>query len=243
MNKKGLTKYYISEKSKILKNFDEHLATYRKILVPKLGTPKANLILIEMKEEYKTLLPEIIALKMQRNFLLREIKNISIALALVKVLKRYEYSKREIASFIFDLHKELYQVAMKRKLNFMRIFFTILSTFPFNKLYKIMIKRYGTLMQHREGSSNFIFKYIEGDSKNFDYGIDILSCPISEMWQKHDVINILPYVCLFDFFKSAMSNTGLVRTMTLSEGKSKCDNRFRIGKKPQNKQVTKYFKI
>lgn len=243
MNKKRIKKYYISQKSRILKNFDKQLDTFKKILIPKLGAPKANLILIEMKEEYKTLLPEIIALKMQRNFLLREIKNISIALALVKVLKRYEYSKREIASFIFDLHKEYYQGAMKKKLNFIRFIFNILSNFPFNKLYKIVIKRYETLMQNREGTSNFIFKYIEGDGKTFDYGIDILSCPIYEMWQKHDAIDILPYVCLFDFFKSAMSNTGLVRTMTLSEGKSKCDNRFRIGKKPQNKQVTKYFKI
>jgi hypothetical protein len=242
LNQKGITKYYISEKSKILKNFDKQLGMFRKILIPKLDTPKANSILLEMKEEYKTLLPEIIALKMQRNFLLREIKNISIALALVKVLKRYKYSRREIASFIFDLHKEYYQEAMKRKINFLRFIFTILSSFPFNKLYKFVIKRYEHLRQNREGSSNFIFKYIEGDDKTFDYGIDILSCPIYDMWQNHDAIEILPFVCLFDFFKSAITNSGLIRTMTLSEGKIKCDNRFRIGEKPQNKQKTKYFK-
>lgn len=61
------------------------------------------------------------------------------------------------------------------------------------------------------------------------------------MWRKHDILEILPYVCLFDFFKSAITNSGLIRTMTLAEGREKCDNRFKRGRKPQNRQKTQFI--
>ena len=243
MNKKRIINYYITEKSKLLKNFDDNIDTFRRVLTSRLGEPKTVKILIQMKKEYNKLLPDIIAINSQRNFILREIKNISIALSLVKALMHYNYSKSEISSCIFELHKEYYRKAMSKKFNFMRFLFIIFSTFPFNKIYRLVIKRYENLIKNKEGILNFRLKYVEGNGKNFDYGVDILCCPIYRMWQKYDVVEFLPYVCLFDFFKSAITNSGLVRTMTLSEGKSKCDNRFRKGRKPQNKQITKYVKI
>ena len=226
-----------------MNNFNNHIDTFRRVLISRLGIPKTKRILIDMKEEYEKLLPDIIAINSQKNFMLREIKNISIALAFVKALKYNNYSKTEISSCIFELHKEYYRKAMKSKLNFMRFIFIIFSTFPINKLYQMVIRRYELLLNNTEKALNFKLKYVDGKGKDFDYGVDILSCPIYRMWQKHEVVEFLPYVCLFDFFKSAITNSGLVRTMTLSEGKDKCDNRFRKGQKPQNKQITKFVKV
>jgi len=241
LSKKSIKKYYISEKSKILSNFDKRIKIFRKVLLTQLGTPKTEMILRKVKDEYKTLIPEIIHIEYEKNFLLKEYKNISIALAFVKVMKRYKYSKEEIAVFIYEVQKEMYNSAIKRKINLMRILFNTLHSFPINIIYRKIIKIYEKRAQKRKKTWNIQIHYVEGDGKDFDYGIDILSCPICDLWQKHDAIEILPYICLFDFFKSAMTNSGLIRTMTLSEGRKKCDNRFKRGRKPQNKQKTQFI--
>lgn len=241
MNKKSISKYYISKKSKILDNFDKKINIFRKVLLKQLGTPKIEEILDEIKVKYKTLIPEIIHIESQKNFILKQYKDISIALAFVKVMKQHKYSKEEIAVFIYEIQKEMYNYAIKGKVNLIRVLFNILQTFPFNRIYKKIIKKYEKSTQKREKTSNIQIRYVEGDGKNFDYGIDILSCPVCDLWRKYDVIEILPYVCLFDFFKSAMTNSGLIRTMTLAEGGKKCDNRFKGGRKPQNKQKTQFI--
>ncbi len=241
MSRKSIKKYYISKKSKILINFDKKIEIFRKVLLQQLGTPKTEEILREVKDVYETLIPEIIHIESEKNFILRDFKDIAIALAFVKVMKRVKYSKEEIAVFIYELQKEMYNSAINGKMNLMRILFNALHIFPLNRIYKKIIKKYEKSAQKREKTSNIQIRYVEGDRENFDYGIDILSCPICELWRKHDEIEILPYVCLFDFFKSIMTNSGLIRTMTLAEGKEKCDNRFKRGRKPQNKQKTQFI--
>jgi len=238
---KSVKRYYISKKSKILSNFDKKIGIFRKVLLQQLGIPKTEMILKEIKVEYINLIPEIIHIESKKNFLLREFKNISIALAFSKVMKQFSYSKEEIAVLIYEIQKEMYNSAITGKINIMRIVFNSLNSFPLNLIYKNIIKIYGKAAEKREKMSNMQIHYIKGDGKNFDYGVDILSCPIYDMWQKHDVIDILPYVCLFDFFKSAITNSGLIRTMTLSEGREKCDNRFKKGRRPQNRQKTQFL--
>ena len=66
------------------------------------------MILKEIKDEYKTLIPEIIHIESQKNFILRMYKDISIALAFTKVMKRLKYSKEELAIFIYEIQKESY---------------------------------------------------------------------------------------------------------------------------------------
>jgi hypothetical protein len=241
LGKKSARKDYTSKKSKILNNYDKRITIFRKVLLQQLDISKTEMILGKVKEEYKTLIPEIYLIESQKNFLMREFKNISIALAFAKVMKRYEYSKEEIAVFIYELQKEMYSSAIEGKINLMGVLFSILHSFPINKIYRKLIKKYEKRALKREKTSNIQIHYVEGDGKDFDYGIDILSCPIYDIWQKHNVIEILPYICLFDFFKSAMTNSGLIRTMTLSEGRKKCDNRFKKGQKPQNRQKTQFI--
>ena len=241
MNKKSIKKYYISKKSKILDNFDKKINIFRTVLLQQLGTPKTEEMLDEIKDEYKMLIPEIIYIESQNSFILRDYKDISIALAFAKVMKKHKYSKEEIAVFIYEIQKEMFNSTINDKMKLIQILFDILHIFPFNKLYKVIVKKFEKRTQQRDNALDLQIHYVDGDGKNFDYGIDIISCPICNIWRKHNLIEILPYVCLSDFFKSAITNSGLIRTMTLAEGREKCDNRFKRGRKPQNRQKTQFI--
>ena len=242
MIKKSIKKYYISKKTKILENFDTKINTFQTVILSQLGMAKTNELLIEIKDEYKRLIPEIVYIESQNNFLLREYKDISICLAFALVMKRHKYSKEEIAAYIFEIQKEMISSSANSNIRPIQLLFNMLQIFPFNKLYRIILKNYEKRIRKEEKALNIQIHYVEGDGKNFDYGIDILRCPICDIWKKHNVSEILPYVCLFDFFKSAITNSGLIRTMTLAEGKEKCDNRFKQGRKTQNKQETQFIK-
>ena len=85
---------------------------------------------------------------------------------------------------------------------------------------------------------NFIMKYVEGDGKEFNYGYDIHKCTIVDFGKSQDAEEILPYICMIDWYKAYYSKSGLIRSKTLSEGCEYCDYRFKKGNPPMNLQKT-----
>ncbi len=70
---------------------------------------------------------------------------------------------------------------------------------------------------------------IEGDGKEFDYGLDVTECLAVKCFPKHDAEEFVPYLCPFDYPRSDALGLGLVRTMELAQGDEKCDFRFKWG--------------
>jgi len=88
--------------------------------------------------------------------------------------------------------------------------------------------------QQRRYPQDFVFSYIQGDGKEFDFGIDYTECAIVNFFRAQGADEFTRYVCLYDFLNSQLTGTGLIRTKTLAEGADKCDFRFKIGREPLN---------
>jgi hypothetical protein len=221
-----------------MKNFEKNISLFRKVLSAKLGDKLTNKIEKEVREEYESLLPHIPFIGGDKNRLTKNLIDTTIALAFSKVMKRYNYSTEEIAVFLFEIMKETFNSIPKVKKFLIRSLMFLLLTFPFNILHQKIIKRFAKKSQLGIYSDNFVLYFIEGDGIEFDFGIDYTACPISKFWREQGAEEILPYICLYDYYSSEMKGTGLVRTITLAEGFEKCDFRFKRGRKPQNKQGT-----
>lgn len=74
--------------------------------------------------------------------------------------------------------------------------------------------------------------FIEGDGKNFDYGIDYTECANVKFIRAQGAMELAPYTGATDKVVSEKLGWGLKRTMTLADGKAKCDFRFKQGGKP-----------
>jgi hypothetical protein len=116
---------------------------------------------------------------------------------------------------------------------------TLLATRAGKQLFKAVLKKRSRISQERRIPGDVFGYYVEGQGEEFDCGVDITECPIADFFRAQGASEFAPYVCLYDFPASKLQGMGLVRTMTLAEGAEKCDDRFRLGKEPVNRQKTR----
>jgi hypothetical protein len=86
--------------------------------------------------------------------------------------------------------------------------------------------------QERAAPNEFVWEFLEGDGREFDYGYNITSCAICHLYGKHDAMDLVPYMCAFDDKMSAAQGNGLRRTGTIALGAARCDFRFKKGGDP-----------
>ena len=91
--------------------------------------------------------------------------------------------------------------------------------------------------QKREYPGAWVYTVLEGDGKEFDWGIDQVECGICKFFADQDAQEFVPYMCALDFIASDYFGWGLVRTTTLAEGGERCDFRFKRVAKDQNSQL------
>lgn len=67
-------------------------------------------------------------------------------------------------------------------------------------------------------------------SETFELGYDYLECGVCKLCQDEGCPELAKYLCRFDFVLADIMGMKLERTMTIAEGKPKCD--FRYSRKP-----------
>jgi hypothetical protein len=84
--------------------------------------------------------------------------------------------------------------------------------------------------QERAYPEDWVFDFVEGDGKEFDWGIDYTECGIVKFFRAQGAEELAPYMCLADYPMSEAFDTGLVRNTTIAGGSERCDFRFKRGR-------------
>ena len=229
----------MEQTSRLLRDFDRESRLLLGVLTSFYGSALASVYLGETRQEFKALIPDIPRIGGERSRYSRDAVGMSYGLALYKVLQAHGRSMEETARVVHALAREkLASLPWTVKFG-SRLLKALLGTRPGKCLFKARLKRQATRSQQQTDAGGIVAIYVEGDSREFDCGIDIMHCPVWDFYRAQGAGEFLRFVCLYDFLSSALSGTGLVRTMTLSEGADRCDNRFRLGRTPENRQRTR----
>ena len=62
--------------------------------------------------------------------------------------------------------------------------------------------------QESAAPNEFVFEFVEGDGEALDFGYNIKSCAISQLYRKHGAMDFLPSMCALDDKMSAARNSG-----------------------------------
>ena len=232
--------YYLSIKDKVMKRYEKNIIVFKKVLEAKLGGEAAEEILTETRVEYQDLIERIPFIGGDGNPFTGDLIDSTAGLAFSKAMRRHQYSDEDIVSTLFEVMREHFGSYPRHRRLLMRSLMSLLHAYPLNKLYRRYIRKMAERSQRGEFSDSLVLHYVEGDGEEFDYGIDYTACPMLSFWRDEGMGEVFPYVCLWDFYSSEMTGSGLVRTMTLSEGCEKCDFRFKRGRKPENRQRTQF---
>jgi hypothetical protein len=77
--------------------------------------------------------------------------------------------------------------------------------------------------------AGFVYGYVRGDGKAFDYGLDITECALLKFFTAQGVGEFTPYLCITDYCVCRSLGVGFSRTSTLASGGTTCDFRFTRG--------------
>jgi len=199
---------YISRKPRLLKEFDAYVKYSRTVLVRYFGEENVNTLVAEARLEFENLIPQLPYIGGKQPFT-QFIVATGLSLAMYRIAKAHGKTVEETGELLYEIGKAFlksspaFLVRLFGKMNF--------SPFYLSRLRKRSIESH-----QRKYPDDYVFNFIKGDGKTFDYGVDYLECASCKFLAKQGAPELAPYLCPVDILYSEALGWGLMRTMTLA---------------------------
>jgi len=212
--------YYVDHKQKLLKDFDKTSKQIRRVLVARLGA-QADAMADEVRLEYERLIPDLPYIGGGQPFT-RFVITTAWCLAMYRVLKAHGRTLEEDGQLVYELTwKMTYDYPW-----FVRWF---IGRICFSRVLLGNLKKRAAESHQRHYPGGYVYTFVEGDGKEFDWGVDFTECASCKFLSEHGAPELGPYLCIVDDVYSEAFDWGLTRTKTLADGYDKCDFRFKRG--------------
>ena len=233
--------YYIKQKAKLMKNFNEYIKNVRKLLARKFEDAKLDKMLKQMSEEFENLIPKIPYIGGDKNVFTDTIIYEVSHLAIFWILEKEGFSFREIGEFFYkfiDGEIRLEKGNMEEN-----------GQDPAQFLFEVehinQTKSMVEYSQKRTFPFDMVGDFVEGDGVSFEYGVNISECMVCKVFNELGAERFIPLQCMIAMRKASTFGYGLFRTQTLAIGAPTCDYRYvkklKAPQKNTEEEVT-YFK-
>ena len=215
--------YFLSRTDKLIKDFDRLLKKSRGVLTSQYGEELAQTVARDAGKEYLKLIPHIPYVG-QNRILVRFITGTAQSLAIYRTLRNHGKTVEEAG--------KLYYLVCRAVLDsYPRIARWFIGRVSFSNLYLRALEKGALESQRRRYPGGYVFSFVKGDGREFDYGVDYSECGGCKFLSEQGASELAPYICTADVVYSDSFGWGLVRTTTIAEGFEKCDFRFKKGGK------------
>jgi hypothetical protein len=212
---------YLWRKPRLLKDFDRSVGRVEGVLAARFGEAQARALRQEAHSEYDALIPQIPYIGDRSPFLVFLLPA-SRYLAVYRVLRKQGLTVEDAGHVVSEMGEaELRAVPrpMRRVIRFLW----------FSAWFTGRLKLRAAESQRRLYPGDYVLTHVQGDGQDFDFGVDYEECAICKFLDAQDAGELAPYVCAVDKVASETLGWGLSRTMTLAEGRERCDFRFKRG--------------
>jgi hypothetical protein len=141
-------------------------------------------------------------------------------LALYQVMKRHGKTVEEIGELVYEMGR----ARVKR---FPKAFRMLLGRLYMTKFWKERTKKKALESRQKKYPGNFVYEVVEGDDKNFAWGINYLECGVVKFFRQQNADEFTPYMCLIDYLMFPDMGIELQRQGTIANGCTHCDFRFK----------------
>ena len=214
---------YLSRKNRLMRTFDKLLARVEPAVIAWLGEEQASRFRQEARQEYEDLIPRI-------PFIGNNALLLSFFFPTTRYLAVYRALLRQ-GRTVEDAGRLVYLMGAEEARAIPYLARRVLEYLWFSRLFRQLLKRRATKSQRRRYPGDFVMNYVEGDGREFDYGVDYIECANCKFLQAENALELAPYECATDRPISELAGWGLTRTMTIAEGFPRCDFRFKKGGK------------
>jgi hypothetical protein len=212
--------YYVSRRPKLLRSFDKTADLVKESVASRYGYDLAETIRKEARREFDNIIPHIphiVGPPALNQFLRITAMEISV----YKAMKEYGKTPAEA----WEVCHEALKLRTERTPKFLRF---LLKRYMFADFVRRRARKVAEKSQ-QEPFGDFVFNYVEGDGREFDWGVDYTGCSNYEFAKQQGAKEFAPYICLSDIALSSAFGWGLIRTETLADGCGRCNFRFKKG--------------
>ena len=214
--------YYLPKKTKLLKDFDKTEDLTQDYLVKRYGEELAEKLYRETRQEYEKIIPEIPHIEGPRARALNLfLLIVAQELAVYRIMKKHGKSLGEA----WEICHEAIKLRMEK---FSKIKRWLLKKLMYSNFLMKRVKRRAEKGEQLK-FGDFEVKYLIGDGKEFDWGVDYVACGHYTFLKAQGAEEFAPYVCLSDIALGDALGWGLIRTQTIADGCESCDFRFKKG--------------
>lgn len=206
--------YYGSRKAKLMKDFDRMAGKMKDIIVSRYGKKEADGVVADARKEFEALIPRLPYSGGDRNPYTAFIVSSGWVLALYRAMKARGRTAEDVGQVVNEMF-EAYFRAIPGWL------FKLRGLWVFSPFYKHNLKKRALESQQRRYPEGYLFYYVPGDGKAFDFGIDFEECATCKFLKAEGAEVLAKYLCDQDFRLSELQGTGLIRTKAIGHGEDR----------------------
>ncbi len=193
------------------------------VLCKHYPTEKIHPLINEARREFERILPSIPYIGGKRPFT-EFLLFTAMLLALHRVNLAHGKTVEQTGIMIYEIGSRLLNSPIAH-------FLRLLTPINFSQDYYSKLNERAFESHKRIYPGDYVYNYVPGDGKTFDYGVDYIECGGLKFLQEQGASELAPYLCTTDLLYSRAFGWGLSRTMTLAQGAERCDFRFKKGGK------------
>lgn len=214
---------YSYKRKKLFNRLDKSIEIVKMALSTKYSSTEIDTIVVDTIKEIELLLPHIPYIGGKENYSLNDFFDSIMLLALYKELSKRGSTVRDVGQLMYEI-REIQAFSQSRLMKFLT------SKLIFTSFIKNGYKRKIKKMAQDNHPENWKIEFVEGDGKEFDWGMNYHECAVRKFYEKHGGEELLPYICMSDYaLFNALKNIKFYRTHTISGGGPFCDFRFKKG--------------
>jgi hypothetical protein len=196
-------------------------SAFVRILTRQYGETKAQMLDQEFQQELETALSQLPFIgTSEENKWADNMPSAAFGLAAYRVLVPEYATMEEVGYMLY----ETLQLDMSGLTAF------VMRTTYNEKAIIEKLKALAVRSQKCQYPEDWVMTFVEGDSQDFTYGVDVTECAIQKYLTAQGAPELTRYLCLTDYVASEAMGRGLVRDKTLAEGCSVCNFRYKQGR-------------
>lgn len=221
------TDYYISRKAKLLKGFDNVTKRATKFLINHYEEDFATVIIVETREKFEQIIPEIPYIGGKRNQIPTTVMIINgWIIPFFQVMKAHGKTTEEVITICCEVADDY----MKSR---PRFFLWLLGKLAFWRLTLRIIKQQATQSHKRQYPEDFVYTVVEDDGKDFDWALELTECAVNKFYDVQGVEELKPYCNFFDVTYSRYLSMGLDASTTIGSGCQICKLQYKKDRETQ----------
>jgi hypothetical protein len=207
---------------RLLRDFDRTARLVRPFVAARFGEEQADALTRDAREQYEAIIPQVSWVRGRRAPVMNAfLRGTAQEIAVYKAVE----ARGGTAAEAWEVCHEANRLRMEQVATWKR---RLLRRFMFSGLVRRIAGRRAA-KNERIRAGDFELRFVVGDGKDFDFGVDYLRCGNLELAKQLGAEAFAPYVCMSDIALSDALGWGLTRTQTLADGCDHCDFRFKKG--------------